>query len=76
MVLFIILWGNFTGAVRNWSQSSLGPHYRVLLFADDVVILASLSQHLQRALGHFAAEHKGDGMRTNTFKSDATVLNG
>ncbi|KAI3376600.1 hypothetical protein L3Q82_017038 [Scortum barcoo] len=45
-----------------------------LLFADDVVLLASSSQDLQRVLERFAAECEAAGMRINTSKSEAMVL--
>ncbi len=46
----------------------------LLLFADDVVLLASLVRDLQQALGQFAAECEAVGMRVSTFKSEAMVL--
>ena len=45
-----------------------------LLFVDDVVVLASSDQDLQRALGRFAAECESAGMRISTSKSEAMVL--
>ncbi|KAK3515996.1 hypothetical protein QTP70_000711 [Hemibagrus guttatus] len=45
-----------------------------LIFADDVVLLASSSLDLQHALGHFAAECEAAGMRVSTSKSEAMVL--
>ncbi|KAI3370473.1 hypothetical protein L3Q82_025235 [Scortum barcoo] len=45
-----------------------------LLFADDVVLLASSSQDLQRVLERFAAEREAAGMRISTSKSEAMVL--
>ncbi|XDV52909.1 hypothetical protein PO909_021551 [Leuciscus waleckii] len=45
-----------------------------LLFADDVVVLASSDQDLQHALGRFAAECEAAGMRISTSKSEAMVL--
>ncbi|KAI3367309.1 hypothetical protein L3Q82_008355 [Scortum barcoo] len=45
-----------------------------LLFADDVVLLASSSQDLQRVLERFAAECEAAGMRISTSKSEAMVL--
>ncbi|GAA6085164.1 receptor-type tyrosine-protein phosphatase F-like, partial [Tachysurus ichikawai] len=64
------------------SRRSLGPEgvrfgdHRILslLFADDVVLLASSNQDLQRALGRFAAECEAAGMRISTSKSEAMVL--
>lgn len=50
--------------------SGFGNHMiSSLLFADDVVMLASSSQDLQRALGRFAAECEAAGMRIDTSKS-------
>ncbi|KAK3567087.1 hypothetical protein QTP86_009780 [Hemibagrus guttatus] len=45
-----------------------------LIFADDVVLLASSNLDLQHALGHFAAECEAAGMRVSTSKSEAMVL--
>ncbi|KAK3521504.1 hypothetical protein QTP70_007969 [Hemibagrus guttatus] len=45
-----------------------------LIFAGDVVLLASSSLDLQHALGRFAAECEATGMRVSTSKSEAMVL--
>ena len=45
-----------------------------LLFADDVVLLASSHRDLQHELGRFAAECEAVGMRVSTSKSEAMVL--
>uniref|UniRef100_A0A8C6Q2D3 Reverse transcriptase domain-containing protein n=1 Tax=Nothobranchius furzeri TaxID=105023 RepID=A0A8C6Q2D3_NOTFU len=45
-----------------------------LLFADDVVLLASSSSDLQLLLGRFAAECEAVGMRISTSKSETMVL--
>ena len=45
-----------------------------LLFADDLVILASNQDDLQRALERFAAECEVDGMRVSTSKTEVMVL--
>ena len=45
-----------------------------LLFADDVVLLASSNQDLQCALGRFAAECEAAGMKISSSKSEAMVL--
>ncbi|KAI3364331.1 hypothetical protein L3Q82_011133 [Scortum barcoo] len=45
-----------------------------LLFADDVVLLASSSQDLQHVLEQFAAECKAAVMRISTSKSEAMVI--
>ena len=53
--------------VRNLEVSSL-------LYADDVILLASSVQDLQRALERFAAECEAAGMRISTSKSETMVL--
>ncbi|XP_042604086.1 uncharacterized protein LOC122141275 [Cyprinus carpio] len=45
-----------------------------LLFADDVVMLASSGQDIQHALGRFVTECEAAGMRISTSKSEAMVL--
>ena len=45
-----------------------------LLFADDVVLLASLNSDFQLSLGQFAAEREEAGMKISTSKSEAMVL--
>ena len=45
-----------------------------LLFADDVVLLASSNSDLQLSLGQFAAECEAAGMKISTSKSEAMVL--
>ena len=45
-----------------------------LLFADDVVLLASSNSDLQLSLGRFAAECEAAGMKISTSKSEAMVL--
>ncbi len=44
------------------------PVWGPLLFADDVVLLASSDEDLQYALGQFAAECEAAGMRYSTCK--------
>ncbi|KAJ0002649.1 hypothetical protein NQD34_007798 [Periophthalmus magnuspinnatus] len=64
------------------SRRSQGPegvwfgNHRIssLLFADDVVLMASSSQNLQQALGRFAGECEAAGMKISTSKSEAMVL--
>ncbi|KAI3351087.1 hypothetical protein L3Q82_005653 [Scortum barcoo] len=64
------------------SRHSQGPegvqfgNHRIssLLFADDVVLLASSGQDLQHILGRFAAECEAAGMRISTSKYKAMVL--
>ncbi|KAI3371955.1 hypothetical protein L3Q82_006827 [Scortum barcoo] len=63
-------------------QRSQGPegvrfgNHRIssLLFADDVVLMASSGQDLQHVLEWFAAECEAAGMRISTSKSEAMVL--
>ncbi|TWW65506.1 R2DM Retrovirus-related Pol polyprotein from type II retrotransposable element [Takifugu flavidus] len=47
-----------------------------LLFADDVVLLASSARDLQLSLDRFAAACEAAGMRISTSKSEAMVLTG
>ncbi|KAI3364591.1 hypothetical protein L3Q82_011370 [Scortum barcoo] len=75
-----ILWGvlreRFLGVARGRRESWFGNHrISSLLFADDVVLLASSSQDLQQhVLERFAAECEAAGMRISTSKSEAMVL--
>ena len=46
-----------------------------LLFADDVVLLASSDRDLQLSLDRFTAECEVAGMRISTSKSESMVLN-
>ncbi|TWW64116.1 hypothetical protein D4764_03G0011240 [Takifugu flavidus] len=46
-----------------------------LLFADDVVLLASSARDLQLSLDRFAAACEAAGMKISTSKSEAMVLN-
>ncbi|KAI3354306.1 hypothetical protein L3Q82_018492 [Scortum barcoo] len=74
-VLFII----FMDRISRRSQGPEGVwfgNHRIssLLFADDVVLLASSSQDLQHVLERFAAECEAAGMRISTSKSEAMVL--
>ena len=45
-----------------------------MLFADDVVLLATLVRDLQLLLDRFAAECEVAGMKISTSKSEAMVL--
>uniref|UniRef100_A0A3B4FLA9 Reverse transcriptase domain-containing protein n=1 Tax=Pundamilia nyererei TaxID=303518 RepID=A0A3B4FLA9_9CICH len=74
-ILFII----FMDRISRRSQVAEGFHFgglRIssLIFADDVVLLASLGEGLQLALERFAAECEAAGMRISTSKSEAMVL--
>ncbi|TWW61017.1 hypothetical protein D4764_05G0011070 [Takifugu flavidus] len=59
-----------TIGVRAWSTLLAD-----LLFANDVVLLASSARDLQRSLDRFAAACETAGMRISTSKSKAMVLN-
>lgn len=50
--------------------------YRIasLLFADDVVLLASLGCYLQLSLGWFVTECEADGMRVSTSKFESVSM--
>ncbi|KAI3366015.1 hypothetical protein L3Q82_009843 [Scortum barcoo] len=76
-VLFIIFMDRISKRSQGpWRESSLFGNHRIssLLFADDVVLLASSSQDLQHVLERFAAECEAAGMRISTSKSEAMVL--
>ncbi|KAI3359028.1 hypothetical protein L3Q82_015427 [Scortum barcoo] len=67
--------GRFLGIARGLEGVWFGNHrISSLLFADDVVLLASSSQDLQHILERFAAECEAAGMRISTSKSKAMVL--
>ncbi|TWW69209.1 hypothetical protein D4764_18G0000150 [Takifugu flavidus] len=60
------------------SVSEFGPNcWQIgsLLFADDVVLLASSARDLQLSLDWFAAACEAAGMKISTSKSEAMVLN-
>ncbi|KAJ0019143.1 hypothetical protein NQD34_006712 [Periophthalmus magnuspinnatus] len=74
-VLFII----FMDRISRRSQGPEGVwfgNHRILslLFADDVVLMASSSQDLQQALGRFVAKCEAAGLRISSSKSEAMVL--
>ncbi|KAI3373846.1 hypothetical protein L3Q82_022426 [Scortum barcoo] len=66
----------FLGIVARGRRESRFGNHRIssLLFADDVVLLASSSQDLQHVLERFAAKCEAAGMRISTSKSEAMVL--
>ena len=75
-ILFII----FMDRISRHSQGIEGVRFgdlRIgsLLFADDVVLLASSDRDLQLSLDRFAAECEAAGMRISTSKSESMVLN-
>ncbi|KAK3519654.1 hypothetical protein QTP86_015888 [Hemibagrus guttatus] len=75
-VLFIVFMDRISRRSQGVEGVRFGDHrISSLIFADDVVLLASSSLDLQHALGRFAAECKAAGMRVSTSKSEAMVLN-
>ncbi len=74
-VLFVIFMDRISRRSQGPEGVWFGDHrISSVLFADDVVLLASLGLDLQRALGRFAVECDVAGMRINTSKSEAMVL--
>ncbi|KAK3543034.1 hypothetical protein QTP70_008748 [Hemibagrus guttatus] len=74
-VLFIVFMDRIFRRSQGLEGVRFGDHrISSLIFADDVVLLAPSSLDLQRALGCFAAECEGAGMRVSTSKSEAMVL--
>ncbi|TWW77601.1 hypothetical protein D4764_12G0009910 [Takifugu flavidus] len=65
--------GKFLGAVMVIRFGDL--RIRSLLFADDVVLLASSACDLQLSLDRFATACEAAGMKISTSKSEAMVLN-
>ncbi|TWW52999.1 R2DM Retrovirus-related Pol polyprotein from type II retrotransposable element, partial [Takifugu flavidus] len=75
-ILFII----FMDRISRCSHGVEGVRFgdlriRSLLFADDVVLLASSARDLQLSLDRFAAACEAAGMKISTSKSEAMVLN-
>ncbi len=74
-VLFIIFMDRISRRSQGPEGVGFGDHaISSLLFADDVVVLATSDQDLQHALGRFAAECEAVGMRISASKSEAMVL--
>ncbi|KAI3353924.1 hypothetical protein L3Q82_005129 [Scortum barcoo] len=74
-VLFIIFMDRISRRSQGPEGVRFGNHrISSLLFADDVVLMASSSQDLQHVLERFAAECEAAGMRISTSKSEAMVL--
>ena len=74
-ILFII----FMDRISRRSQGAEGVRFgdlriRSLLFADDVVMLASLGRDLQLSQERFEAEYEAAGMRISTSNSQTMVL--
>ncbi|KAK3534617.1 hypothetical protein QTP86_016770, partial [Hemibagrus guttatus] len=75
-VLFIVFMDRISRCSQGLEGVRFGDHrISLLIFADDVVLLAPSSLDLQHALRHFAAECEAAGMRVSTSKSEAMVLN-
>ncbi|KAK3548162.1 hypothetical protein QTP70_004839 [Hemibagrus guttatus] len=75
-VLFIVFMDRISRRSQGLEGVWFGDHrISLLIFADDVVLLAPSSLDLQHALGRFAAECEAAGMRVSTSKSEAMVLN-
>ncbi len=74
-VLFIIFMDRISRRSQGPEGVGFGDHaISSLLFADDVVVLATSDQDLQHALERFAAECEAVGMRISASKSEAMVL--
>ncbi|KAK3505719.1 hypothetical protein QTP70_020512 [Hemibagrus guttatus] len=74
-VLFVVFMDRISRRSQGLEGVRFGDHrISSMIFADDVVLLASSSLDLQHALGRFAAERKVAGMRVSTSKSEAMVL--
>ncbi|KAK3510218.1 hypothetical protein QTP70_030444, partial [Hemibagrus guttatus] len=74
-VLFIVFMDRISRRSQGLEGVRFGDHrISSLIFADDVVLLASSGLDLQHALGRFAAECEAAGMRVSTSKSEAMVL--
>ncbi|KAK3557563.1 hypothetical protein QTP70_030496 [Hemibagrus guttatus] len=74
-VLFIVFMDRISRRSQGLEGVRFGDHrISSLIYADDVVLLASSGLDLQHALGRFAAECEAAGMRVSTSKSEAMVL--
>ncbi|KAK3528421.1 hypothetical protein QTP86_034238 [Hemibagrus guttatus] len=74
-VLFIVFMDRISRRSQGLEGVRFGDHrISSLIFADDVVLLASSGLDLQHALERFAAECEAAGMRVSTSKSEAMVL--
>ncbi|KAK3569880.1 hypothetical protein QTP86_006752 [Hemibagrus guttatus] len=74
-VLFIVFMDRISRHSQGLEGVQFGDHrISSLIFADDVVLLASSGLDLQHALGRFAAECEAAGMKVSTSKSEAMVL--
>ena len=74
-VLFIVFMDRISRRSRGVEGVEFGGgRISSLLFADDVVFLASSNIDLQLSLGRFTAECEAAGMKISTSKSEAMVL--
>nr|XP_049618290.1 E3 SUMO-protein ligase PIAS2 isoform X1 [Syngnathus scovelli]XP_049618292.1 E3 SUMO-protein ligase PIAS2 isoform X1 [Syngnathus scovelli]XP_049618293.1 E3 SUMO-protein ligase PIAS2 isoform X1 [Syngnathus scovelli] len=74
-ILFIIFMDRISRRSRGVEGVRFGDlSIASLLFADDVVLLASSGRDLQLSLERFAAECEAVGMRVSTSKSESMVL--
>ena len=74
-ILFVIFMDRISRRSRGGEGLQFGGlGISSLLFADDVVLMASSACDLQHSLDRFAAECEAVGMRISTSKSEAMVL--
>uniref|UniRef100_A0A671UC54 ribonuclease H n=1 Tax=Sparus aurata TaxID=8175 RepID=A0A671UC54_SPAAU len=74
-ILFVIYMDRISRRSRGMEGLQVGDlKIASLLFADDVVLMASSAVDLQCSLDQFAAECEAAGMRISTSKSEAMVL--
>ena len=74
-ILYLIFMDRISRRSRGEESVRVGDlRIASLLFADDVVLLATSDCDLQHALGWFAAECEAVGMRVSTSKSEVMVL--
>ena len=74
-ILFVICMDRISRHSRGGEGLQFGGlRIALLLFADDVVLMAPSACDLQHSLDRFAAECEAAGMRISTSKSEAIVL--
>ena len=74
-ILFVIYMDRISRRSRGVEGLQVGDlKIASLLFADDVVLMASSAVDLQHSLDQFVAECEAAGMRISTSKSEAMVL--
>ena len=75
LILFVIYMDRISRRSRGVEGLQVGDlKIASLLFADDVVLMASSAVDLQRSLDRLTAECEAAGMRISTSKSEAMVL--